>query len=286
MSRTEEPTRAAGHDWVAHARGLAAAGRWTEAAAAYERALTELGRVEVPSGGGIAGTHIRLLGGFAVSLDDGPVGLDALRPQHRELLQVLCVFAGRPLTDGQLCAWFWPDAAPDRARHRLAVGVSALRALPGLPPVARTPSGYRLALDGETDVQRFERLVAIARAAGPSDRVAALQEAFTAYSGALLPAAGPREWLVVERDRLRTTAVGLGAELAERHARAGRHRDVVRVARAGLRIDRHHDRLWRRLVTALTELGEPAAAATARRDYTAVLVDLGVCAPAPPRVPA
>ena len=102
------------------------------------------------------------------------------------------------------------------------------------------------------------------------------ENALAAYSGSLLPAAGDADWVVAERDRLQTLALGLASDLADAHARAGRPRDVVRVARGGLRHDRSHDRLWRRLVTALTELGEPAAAATARREYGEVLADLGV----------
>lgn len=304
MSRSDEPIPSAPHDWVSFARELADAGWWADAVTAYESALGVLGidggfegalrgfggalgglgnggtGVGTSGASRVAGAgswQVELLGGFEIRDAGGPVDLAGLRPQHRQLLQVFCVFAGRPLSDRRLCAWFWPDADQDRARHRLAVGVSALRSLPGGPVVERVGAGYRLlTADLETDVGRFERRLAAARVVTGAQRVARLEEAFAAYRGPLLPDAGSDEWVQDERDRLRDAAVDVAAELAERHAKLGRPRDVVRVARAGLRIDRHHDRLWRRLVTALTALGEPAAAATARQEYTAVLADLGV----------
>ncbi|MEO5832969.1 MAG: BTAD domain-containing putative transcriptional regulator [Nakamurella sp.] len=289
MSRHDEPLRSAPHEWLSHewlsfARELAEAGWWADAVTAYETALTGLdatvGGAFVAAGARTSAPRvwrIQVLGGFAVSDGGGPADLTGLRPQHRELLQVLCVFAGGSVSDRQLCGWFWPDADPDRARHRLAVGVSALRSLVGAPVVERIPAGYRLQpAYVDTDAQRFERSVSAARRAAGTQRVARLEDAFAAYAGPLLPAADASEWVMAERDRLRDAAVDVAAELADRHARVGRHRDVVRVARAGLRLDRYHDRLWRRLVTGLTALGEPAAAATARREYTAVLADLGV----------
>lgn len=277
MCRPDDRTATEAAAWVSTARRLAAAGALTDAMAAYERAFGALDRP-----GSDSGWRIDVLGGFRVLVGDRPVDLGTLRPQHRVLLQVLCAHAGRPVPDARLIGWFWPDAEPAPARHRLTVGVSALRSLltaTGGPVLVRDEDGYVLRMDGDgTDARTFERLLTAARVARREDRVPRLELALAAYGGDLLPAAGEAEWVLAERDRLRDGALWAAAELADAHARAGRPREVVRVARAGLRWDRHHDRLWRRLVGALTELAEPAAAAKARREYTAVLADLGVVA--------
>lgn len=275
MCDADDPAVRDAAAWLDTARRLAADGALTDAIAAYESAVRVLDR---PAGDG--GWRITVLGGFSVSVDGRPVALSPLRPQHRMLLQVLSAHAGRSLGDRRICAWFWPDADPGTARHRLAVGVSAIRSVlsaAGGPQLVRGTDGYRLRIDGgSTDAGRFQRLLTVAGAAPREERVPRWENALAAYGGSLLPAAGDADWVVAERDRLQTLALGLASDLADAHARAGRPRDVVRVARGGLRHDRSHDRLWRRLVTALTELGEPAAAATARREYGEVLADLGV----------
>lgn len=274
MSGVDEPVL---HDWLGFARELAEAGWWADAVTAYEQALAAL-----PGGTVAASTHgwqVELLGGFTVRRSGVVVDLAALRPQHRALLQVLCLFADEVVSDQRLCGWFWPDAAPDRARHRLAVGISALRAT-GMSSVERATGGYRMRLGGgDTDVRRFGRRLILARSTTGPARTRRLEEALAAWSGPLLPLSGDAEWVLGERDRLCDAAVDVAAELAQRYARDGRHHEVVRVSRAGLRIDRHADRLWRCLVAALAALGEPAAAATARREYRDVLADLGVVSP-------
>ncbi|WP_157970742.1 AfsR/SARP family transcriptional regulator [Nakamurella deserti] len=269
--------------WVAMARRLAADGALPEAVAAYERAVRSFDRPGRDAGGSTGpAVRVRLFGAFELRIDGVPVGSAGLRPQHHALLQALCVHAGRAVPDTRLGEWFWPDAEPGRVRHRVAVGVSALRSMltaAGGPSLIRDRDGYRLVLahDG-TDVRRFDQLAADARGGRREGRTERLEAAFAAYGGTLLPGAGEAAWVVEERDRVRARASWVAAELADAFARAGRPRDVVRVTRTALRWDRCQDRLWRRLVAALTDLAEPAAAAAARREYTAMLDDLGVVA--------
>ena len=276
MCRPDDPAAREAAAWLDAARRLVADGELPAAVAAYERMALLVDRDAAE-----AGCRITVLGGFEVSVAGRPVDLSGLRPQHRALLQVFAVHADRVLSDRRLCAWFWPDADPEAARHRLAVGVSAIRTLlaaAGGTQLVRTSEGYRLRLDGDaTDAGRFERLLVTARAARRDERLPRLESALAAYRDALLPAVDA-EWVLAERDRLQNLALGAAVDLAEAHARAGRFVDTVRVARIGLGHDRTCDRLWRRLVGALTEIGEPAAAATARRQYTEVLADLGVVA--------
>jgi DNA-binding SARP family transcriptional activator len=77
-----------------------------------------------------------------------------------------------------------------------------------------------------------------------------------------------------ERDRLRQVALGAFGALVELRAAAGRHRDAVEVARAGLAHDRYRDSLWRQLVNSLLALDDKAAAAATQRSYRELLADL------------
>ena len=51
---------------------------------------------------------------------------------------------------------------------------------------------------------------------------------------------------------------------------------AVDACRAGLELDRYHDPLWRSLIQARDRAGDPGAASRDRRDYAAVLADLGI----------
>jgi hypothetical protein len=61
----------------------------------------------------------------------------------------------------------------------------------------------------------------------------------------------------------------LGAGTLEAWARSAQ-------ARRALQVDRYHDALWRTLVRACDQAGDPAASARARRDYEALLLELGL----------
>ena len=146
-------------------------------------------------------------------------------------------------------------------------------------------NGYRLQLhdDDDCDARRLEHLVRLAVTASRrnDDAVAItlLDAAVDTYRGELLPDDGAAEWAMSERQRLREVVVGAYERLVVLHAAAGQHVAAVAAARKGLTHNRHCDTLWRQLVCSLVELGEPMAAATARRGYDEVLEELGVSTP-------
>jgi len=237
----------------------------------------------------VATLRVRVLGTFSVTLNGTRLVSDGLRPLHRELFAVFCAHAGQIINRDQLVEWFWPDSDPARASHSLQVAVHELRRL--LNPqgdrtaavgLQRTGPGYRLQLTTATDcdARQLEHLVRQAAATeGEGDVALAanlLDAAVTLYQGDLVPHVGYPEWVLAERDRLRQVAVGAFGTLVELRAAAGRHRDAVAAARAGLAHDRYSDGLWRQLVTSLLALDEKAAAAATQRSYHDLLVELGM----------
>ncbi|MGW6130495.1 winged helix-turn-helix domain-containing protein [Cellulomonas sp. NPDC055163] len=229
---------------------------------------------------------VRCLGGFSLARDGRPVSHTHLRPQHQALLRALCAHAGAPVNRDRLLEWFWPGRDPERAQHSLQVAVSELRKLLEPAPtgtrgsvICRDAGGYGLQLgpDDEHDARTFERLLHDARIAADGAAGTALyQAAVDAYPADLLPDDGVSEWVVHERDRLRSAAVSACRVLADRHARAGDHAAAIQVCRRGLAVDAYQDGLWQRLALSLDEAGEPAAAAAARRAYAGILRELDV----------
>lgn len=236
--------------------------------------------------------RIRCLGGFGAELAGVPIDLDAVRPQHRALLRLLCLHANRTVHRDQLLEWFWSGRDPERSQHSLQVAISELRRL--LEPAAprgewtllrRKGNGYQITLDSpdDSDVRRLEHHLRAAqsatRAGDPATAAGHLEQAIGAYTGDLLPDEGPAEWVVAEREQLRTATATACEQLAGHYAAAGAHAEAARVARHGLDIDRYRDRLWQLLIDSLRADGHPAAAATARTAYHDMLAEIGVPTP-------
>jgi LuxR family transcriptional regulator, maltose regulon positive regulatory protein len=91
-----------------------------------------------------------------------------------------------------------------------------------------------------------------------------------------LPEEGPAEWIVGERERRRLDVSELAGALAEALLSGGDPGEAAWVCRRGLQVDRYHDALWRTLVRSCDQAGDPAASARARRDYEALLLELGL----------
>jgi DNA-binding SARP family transcriptional activator len=237
--------------------------------------------------------QIRCFGPFSMTIEGEVLDLAALRPRIRRLLRLLAFHAGRPVHREILTEALWPGADAETGGRNLHVAVSTLRRVlePGLPKgsngglISRDGETYRLDLpeDVFVDVVEFDRGLAEARAAlGRQDHTAALthfRRAMALYGGELLAEEGPADWIVGERDHRRLDVSELAGALAEALLAAGDPAEGAWVCRRGLQADRYHDALWRNLVRACELAGDPAASARARRDYQALLLELGLPAP-------
>jgi DNA-binding SARP family transcriptional activator len=233
------------------------------------------------------GLRVRCLGAFQVEAGGTPLDLTTLRPRHQELLRLLALNANRTVHRDQIIEWLWPGRATERGLHSLQVAVSDLRKL--IEPdtqrgdwvrLRREHAGYRLVLDADEDcdVHRLDRCLGRARravhAGDPAGALVEVSAALDLHTADLLPDDGAAEWVVPERERLHGELAGVCELAASALAAAGRHPDVVTLARAGLAHDRYRDGLWRLLIAALRDSGNPAEATNAEAAYRAMLTEL------------
>ena len=171
---------------------------------------------------------IRCLGRFSVDLDGRRLDVDQLRPQARQVLQMLAVHGDGPVHREVLTDALWPDADPRRSFARLHTAVYDLRRF--LEPahelrrstlLRHSGQTYRLVLPGgsHSDIAEFERAWTDARHALTTGRngaaAVALRTAWAAYGGELLPEAGPVEWVQEWRGVLRQRALWVERTLAQ-----------------------------------------------------------------------
>lgn len=172
-----------------------------------------------------AGLRVRLLGGFAVSIDGVPVNLDAWRlRKSRALVKLLALASEHRLHRDQLVEALWPNLTATAAGNNLhyalhiarrVLAPSTLRLEGGLASLWH-PGGV------EVDAELFE--AAVRRVLAPShtqEDPAALEAAVALYDGDLLPEDRYEEWAEAPRERLRELAITLLFRLAACYERAG-----------------------------------------------------------------
>jgi DNA-binding SARP family transcriptional activator len=225
---------------------------------------------------------VRCLGAFRLVVAGEPVDLGELRAQARRVLRVLSMQYGQPMHEERLVAALWPDAQLKRAKHRLQVAISSLRALlrthlGDTGGVERQGSAYllRLPAGSTVDVVEFDAAVRRWRAARQSrDQVReAGREVLDRYRGELLPEEGAAEWVLTRREAVRGEAVAVAAELARFELDHGTVATAVELCERGLAIDELDHRLWTLLADARQREGNPGAARRARQVYRALIAE-------------
>jgi DNA-binding SARP family transcriptional activator len=230
--------------------------------------------------------EIHAFGRFSIVVGDRPVQLGHVRPRARALLRLLALHSGTPVHREVLCDVLWPDVDRATGARSLHVAISSLRSQlteqlgqEGGQLIVRDGDAYRLAVPDEAvDLREFERAIADGRAArSRGERASAsFGIALALHRGDLLSEDGPAEWAVEWRDRCRSQAVEAAQVIAQEALIDGDFERAVDACRAGLELDRYHDPLWRSLIQARDRAGDSGAAVRDRRDYAAVLADLGV----------
>jgi len=223
---------------------------------------------------------VRCLGAFELAVAGVPVDLDPLRAQARRVLRVLSMQYGQPMHEERLVATLWPDAPLKRAKHRLQVAISSLRALLrhcDAGGIARHGSAYVLQLPPGSTVDVVEFAVAVRRwRAGrhDHDRVRSLAgDVLDLYRGELLVEEGAAEWVLTRRESIRGEAAGVAAALATFELRDGEVAAAIEVCDRALAIDELDHRLWTLLAEARQRAGDPGAARRARQAYRELIAE-------------
>ena len=238
-----------------------------------------------PAGSSATGLSVKCLGGLEVRRHGRLIDLQCLRPRARSLLALLALSGSRSVHWEVLAEALWPEADGRSASRNLQTAVSSIRRALS---VSGGPDHSELQRQGDTyvlltdtcDVRILDETLNAARAHRfrdhTTDEMAALERALVVYQGDVLPEAGPAEWVVKERDRLRWEV----AEAAERLAELELGRDhpsaAVSAAERGVAVDPYRDSLWRLLLAALERSGDTTRARKACERRAKVLAELGV----------
>ncbi|MGW0702252.1 BTAD domain-containing putative transcriptional regulator [Streptomyces sp. NPDC002867] len=253
------------------------------------RPARHTGTMHRTDGAPSASLALRCFQRYEATLAGRPLDWSRTRPRVRALARLLSVHAGRPVHREELMAALWPQSPAHTAGRGLQVAVSALRTVlePGTGRgraqlLVRSGEAYMLVLDrgASCDVQAFEGAAGEglrAAARGEADRAAgALGRALRLYTGELLPEDGPAEWVVPIREQYRHQAVRAAHALAEVELGRNRAADAVAAAAHALTLDPFQDAVWRLLIAAHRQAGDPVAARHAERRHAQMLDTLGV----------
>jgi DNA-binding SARP family transcriptional activator len=224
----------------------------------------------------------RLLGSLEVIDDDG--GVLALRSgQQRAVLALLLLWPNRLVTSDTLIEQVWGPVPPATARKMLQNQISGLRRTLGRYELLATePGGYLLAIhDGERDVDRFERLLALGRErfeTGDVERAATvLRQALDLWRGPPLADLGPLASVRIEVARLEERRLVALEERIDADLMLGRQADLVAELEAAVAEQPLRERLRAQLMLALYRCGRQAEALAAYRAARGTLVgELGI----------
>jgi len=239
-------------------------------------------------GGGRAptprGVVIRCLGSFGIGVAGTELTLPPLRPLPRTLLLLLALHQGRDVHREVLIDLLWPGTPVDAAVHRLHAAASSVRrclagAGLGGDVVRRHGSAYSLLVEGAIlDVAEFEAALREAsKCEARGDQRGALAaglKALEAYQGDLLGEAGPAEWVVGERDRLRVAAATAAYSAGQLSLRLRTPADALPLARRATELDPLRDSAWAMLAEVQERMGDLGSAAATRREHAVVASEL------------
>jgi len=236
--------------------------------------------------------RLTCLGAFSMTVDGREVDWRSLRPRARSLLMLLAARHGQAVHREELVDSLWPDLSLPSGIRSLQVAVSSIRhclwaAGMNKETLRRQGDTYVLALPDAVDQLRsFERLVSDATHETGEVALRLRSEALELYAGDLLTEAGPAEWVVASRDRLRNVAASIAYSGAMLALEAGQARTALALARRSTDIDPCHDLSWDLVIESSARLGDWAAVAVARLGQAKVRASLGVVTPAGPAVGA
>jgi len=214
--------------------------------------------------------RVHTLGQFTLQVNGQPL-VFSRKAQKRplDLLRMLIALGGERVEIATLTGLLWPDAEGDTAKASFDSTLYRLRKLLGIGELLTVAEG-RLSLDRrqcwvdtwrlEDLVERVESTTHRAEHLGPKDAAAMVSELLQLYAGHFLDRESQEPWAVAARDRLRAKFVravsALGGCLEQHKA----WEQATALYLRALELDNLAEALYRRLMIAYREQGEPAEA--------------------------
>jgi DNA-binding SARP family transcriptional activator len=205
---------------------------------------------------------VRVLGAVCVLAADGSV-IDLPSSSQRRLLGLLALHAPSRLRSERLADVL--GVTPGALRTT----VSRLRSAVGLDVLQSSSTGYAL----ECDVDASQFCHAVAAASRSEDRVLALQQALTLWTGPALDEFVGEEWAAGEIARLTEIHAGAVDDYAEELIAGHRAADSVAVLQGHVARYPYRDRSRALLIRSLASAGRQADALRAFQDYRSLLVE-------------
>jgi SARP family transcriptional regulator, regulator of embCAB operon len=231
---------------------------------------------------------VRIIGPLSVQRGATVLGSSQLGgPKPRQILEILLLRVGTPVSKERLVELLWEGSAPSEAMSTLESYVSVLRRhlQPGCGkagPLKTTNGGYLIdpALV-DLDSERFDAL--LRRAAG-ADAAEALPLLTQALEMAVAPLLGDElrpAWAEEERRRHAARVVSAQTAAAEAALELGRPAEAARLAELAVATDPLSENAWTALLLARQEEGRPAEGLREYERCREILErELG-CAPGP-----
>jgi DNA-binding SARP family transcriptional activator/predicted ATPase len=206
--------------------------------------------------------NLQLLGSPTISLPNRLV--PTFKTAKAAALFYYLVTTQRTYSRATLATLFWGDMAETKARVNLSKALSELREQVGdYVTIATQTVAFNDALPYELDVSTF---LAVSPPHELGDALAVLQARADLYRGDFLEGFHVRnapdfeQWLLVERERLRSAAVQLFANLATGYQQSGQLPDAINTVRQLLIIEPWREEAHYQLMELLAHTGETQAA--------------------------
>jgi DNA-binding SARP family transcriptional activator len=219
---------------------------------------------------------LRVLGPLEAHGDSGPIPLGGQK--QRALLSLLVLNAGRVVATDRLLDELWGERPPKTAATSLQNMISNLRKALGAERVETRPPGYRLVVEAaETDLGRFERLVAQARELSGEPRSRMLSAALALWRGAPLADFAFEAFAQGEIRRLEEQRLSVLEERIEADFECGREHELVAELEPLVQQQPFRERLRGLYMLALYRAGRQAEALQSYHEARRGLVDeLGI----------
>jgi YVTN family beta-propeller protein len=220
--------------------------------------------------------EFRILGHLAAADGERSIALGGSR--QRCLLALLLVARNQPVSTDALMEDLWGERPPDTAAKAVQVYVSQLRKLLGAERIETRGHAYLIHVaEGELDLDRFEALVARARAEEPAQAAATLREALALFQGEPLQDFAYEPWAQAEVSRLEELRLVALEQRLQADLDSGQHAAITAEVESLVREHPLREQLRAQLMLALYRSGRhPEALETYRQGRKALADELGL----------
>jgi SARP family transcriptional regulator, regulator of embCAB operon len=231
---------------------------------------------------------LHLLGSLRIQRGDVMLGahdLGGIKP--RQILEILLLHPGIPISKERIIELVWGQDAPGEAVATLQSYVSVLRRFlqPGGSrngPLQTVNAGYVIDRSMvESDLDQFDALVRAAEHAPPAAAYPLLCRALELADEPLLGDELTAEWAESERSLHAIRVASLRIQAAETAVELGRPDEAILWAQTALATDQLNERAWTALILAMEQAGRFAEGLQAYERCRRVLQQELGCAPGP-----